>query len=144
MPAPALGIPGGRFPAISSQWKPVITSYSIHYTKLYELTQQPPVLLLPNLWLGGELKSVLEIKKKNSLRVYMDCQDTSCTSKTQGLIEGLQSVDVFAPNAREAMCITGETTPKKALDKLSLYRITSYNVCYTKLLRGRRKLAALS
>ena len=82
---------------------------------------RPTVLMLSNLWMGEELESAMAMRKAYGLRIYMDCQDTDCTLKTPGMVEGLRAVDVFGPNAREAMCITGQATPVDALDALADY-----------------------
>ena len=78
----------------------VITSYSIHYTKLYEFTNE-------------ERAIVGTIYKQ--------------TSKEAAILKGLEIVGPkMADFAKQALSLATNN---------HLFRITSYNVCYTKLLR---------
>ena len=91
----------------------VITSYSIHYTKLYDIH----LTLLPYIPTAGELK----------------------TKPTQHSVKELRSIGLM-PDV--LVCRTDRPIPERERDKLALFcnvRITSYNVCYTKLLRISRR-----
>ena len=82
----------------------VITSYSIHYTKLYEPLGKIPTYL--------SLDCVLKVS-------YQNCAQTICVLPLLKLLS-------FSIKSWVWIC----------QQKISL-RITSYNVCYTKLLRTR-------
>ena len=117
----------GLFPVLS-----VITSYSIHYTKLYEefyISPNPGEEAKPLAWIasGGELSRIMLALKSVAPEgdgvstVVFDEVDagvggmaaTAVGKKLLGVAQGLQ-----------VLCITHLP-----------HRITSYNVCYTKLLR---------
>ena len=100
----------------------VITSYSIHYTKLYETLHEPihsfrmptntasRIVLCRLLWLP---RLVLCLPNCYSRKNGMSCvRSSACISK----IEKKYGKAMFFP--------------------LAMNRITSYNVCYTKLLRS--------
>ena len=55
---------------------------------------------------------------RNEFTLFMDCQHTSLSIHTPGMIQALQGVDIFAPNECEAMAFTGETDVFRALDVL--------------------------
>ena len=84
----------------------VITSYSIHYTKLYERS------------LGGQLRSV----GHGTTGATQADTDAARIVVTEVLVHGER---VLAHD----LAVDNRTT---ATDRV---RITSYNVCYTKLLR---------
>ena len=92
-------------PLLNTNWFPallfVITSYSIHYTKLYEDTVGTLIGLSARADLLDEKGNLPDIEKP----MLADALST-----------------VVAP-------LLGTTTT-------GAYRITSYNVCYTKLLRS--------
>jgi sugar/nucleoside kinase (ribokinase family) len=49
----------------------------------------------------------------------MDCQCVAATLATPGLAESLRQVDIFAPNASEALQLTGAATVEEALARLA-------------------------
>jgi sugar/nucleoside kinase (ribokinase family) len=51
----------------------------------------------------------------------MDCQHGAATLETPGVTAALQAVDLFLPNASEAMHLTGAASPKEALRILARY-----------------------
>lgn len=54
-------------------------------------------------------------------KVYADCQYVDFTLERPGIIDGLQLVDVFAPNESEALQLTQTASPEAALDILAQY-----------------------
>lgn len=87
---------------------------------LAEIEQyQPRCLLLPYLGYWQTLAALSVLSHRQNMLVYMDCQDTTLTLETPGLVEALTGVDVFAPNEAEALHLTGETAVSSALTKLA-------------------------
>ena len=86
--------------------QPVITSYSIHYTKLYEPEAAPRQAAVPD----HEARLV-------------EARNQEDAESPQGMF--------WEEDVEETLVRYG---------RLMGYRITSYNVCYTKLLRSRRTL----
>ncbi|MFD0279426.1 carbohydrate kinase family protein [Kitasatospora sp. NPDC127111] len=79
---------------------------------------RPAVLLLPQLRYGAEVLAALRLARRLGTEVFMDCQDTPGTLDTPTVREVLAEVDVFAPNADEALRLTGAGTVDEALDRL--------------------------
>ena len=93
----------------------VITSYSIHYTKLYDGKDDVAVKRIINIPKRGiGATSIAKVQE------YADARNIS-----------------FYDACKEADQIM---TLGKSAEKLKPFRITSYNVCYTKLLRNIRFL----
>ncbi|KJY28247.1 carbohydrate kinase family protein, partial [Streptomyces sp. NRRL S-495] len=80
---------------------------------------RPAVLMLPQLRYGAELKASLSVARQLGTLVFMDCQDVPATLDTPTVREVLAGVDVFAPNADEALRLTGAGTVDDALDLLA-------------------------
>ncbi len=80
---------------------------------------KPRCLFLPHIGYWQTLPALAELPQRPGMLVYMDCQDTTLTLETPGLIEALGYVDVFAPNETEALHLTGETAVSDALTKLA-------------------------
>ncbi|WP_157536682.1 carbohydrate kinase family protein [Kitasatospora mediocidica] len=80
---------------------------------------RPEVLMLPHLRFGAELKASLSVARQLGTLVFMDCQDVPATLDTPTVREVLADVDVFAPNADEALRLTGAGTVDDALDLLA-------------------------
>ena len=107
-------------------WPNVITSYSIHYTKLYE----------NRIGILGEnagIDDVLSVRVEQQLdrrlqsQVYRRGFARSPKQARQFITHGHISI-----NGRR-VTIPGYTVSAAEQEQIS--RITSYNVCYTKLLR---------
>ena len=116
----------------------VITSYSIHYTKLYD---------------GDITKLNLDIVPKHDiLCAGFPCQPFSISGKMKGfedtrgtliyhvfeLIEKRQPKVVLLENVKHLVYHDSKRTLStivQHLEEMGYVRITSYNVCYTKLLR---------
>lgn len=79
----------------------------------------PRVLLIPGLAFWPSLLAVNALPNRSQFLVYQECQHTDLTLATPGLAEALAIVDIFAPNAAEAMQITGTTTLEDALAALA-------------------------
>ncbi|MEU6236596.1 carbohydrate kinase family protein [Kitasatospora sp. NPDC047058] len=79
---------------------------------------RPAVLLLPQLRYGAEVLEALRLARRLGTEVFMDCQDVPGTLDTPTVREVLAQVDVFAPNADEALRLTGTGEVDEALDLL--------------------------
>jgi hypothetical protein len=80
---------------------------------------QPRVVLFSGLWYGAQHAEVCAAAHAAGALVYMDCQCSAATLATPGLAESLGCVDIFAPNASEALQLTGAATVETALAQLS-------------------------
>ena len=121
-------------------WNPrgsrVITSYSIHYTKLYEVL------------IAGELHHAPDyIAELRELARGLNVKFLGYVGNTRVLLALVKKADFFIfPSETEGMSImlleaTSTGTPaicSNIPENIAIFtndRITSYNVCYTKLLR---------
>ena len=128
---------GGAGDAALAQSGHVITSYSIHYTKLYEgrfdISVRDLVLNIeqyPNLKAD---KIVLELMKEiTGTERQLLAQKADFNNR---VTEYNRSIRLM-PYALTARFFNFQ--PRKFVDKEN--RITSYNVCYTKLLRADRSV----
>ncbi|UGQ14811.1 PfkB family carbohydrate kinase [Yinghuangia sp. ASG 101] len=73
-------------------------------------TYRPRVLLLPELRYGPGVADTLRAVRDTGALVFMDCQDVPVTLATPTVRAVLEQVDVFAPNAAEALRLTGAAT----------------------------------
>jgi sugar/nucleoside kinase (ribokinase family) len=80
---------------------------------------QPRMLLLPSLQYGQATLAALCLAHELGTQVFMDCQDVPGTLENPVLRDTLAQVDFFAPNANEALRLTGTTTVEDALDALA-------------------------
>jgi len=69
--------------------------------------------------LRPHLPGLLKRLKREGLTVSLDCNDDPADRWEDDLKEALRHVDVFLPNAREALRITGQTNIDQAVDQLS-------------------------
>ena len=83
------------------------------------LRHRPRVVLLSGLWYGPQHAEVCAAAHTVGALVYMDCQCSVATLATPGLADSLRCVDIFAPNASEALQLTGAATVETALVQLS-------------------------
>ena len=90
---------------------------------------QPRCLLLACIAYWPNLSKLTDLPRRNSTLVYMDCQDTSLTLATPGLANALRHVDVFSPNADEALRLTGAPTVDNALARLAEFAPTVVIKC---------------
>jgi sugar/nucleoside kinase (ribokinase family) len=79
----------------------------------------PRVLMLPQLHHDRETVAALQIARRLGCVTVMDCQDVPATLSTPGVREALALVEVFAPNAAEALSLTGAATLDDALAELA-------------------------
>ena len=79
---------------------------------------RPDVLMLPQLQYGSAVEEALRLARRLGTQVFMDCQDVPVTLDTPLVREVLSYVDVFAPNADEALRLTGTSTVDDALGVL--------------------------
>jgi sugar/nucleoside kinase (ribokinase family) len=68
---------------------------------------------------GDEFLRAVEAAHEMDAITAMDCQHGSATLETPGLTAALQAVDLFLPNAGEAMRLTGAADPLEAIGILS-------------------------
>jgi sugar/nucleoside kinase (ribokinase family) len=80
---------------------------------------RPRAVLLSGLWYGPEHAELCAAAHTAGALVYMDCQCSAATLATPGLADSLRCVDIFAPNASEALQITGAATVHAALAQLA-------------------------
>jgi sugar/nucleoside kinase (ribokinase family) len=80
---------------------------------------RPRVLILPKLQYGAAVQAALRVAHQLGTQVFMDCQDVPATLDTPTVREVLAQVDVFVPNADEALRLTGSTTVDDALGVLA-------------------------
>ncbi|WP_329611576.1 carbohydrate kinase family protein [Kitasatospora herbaricolor] len=80
---------------------------------------RPAALILPQLQYGEEILAALRVARQLGTEVLMDCQDMPGTLDTPLVREVLAEVDIFAPNADEALRLTGTATVDDALHLLS-------------------------
>ena len=115
----------------------VITSYSIHYTKLYDfatlwynMAQRLGLAVdfVPGDWRGGVDPAAVEVKL---------AEDRGHKIKAVAVVHNETSTGVASRigEVRAAMNRVGHPALLLVDTISSLARITSYNVCYTKLLR---------
>ena len=83
------------------------------------LRHRPRVVLISGLWYGPQHAEVCAAAHTVGALVYMDCQCSVATLATPGLADSLRCVDIFAPNASEALQLTGAATVETALVQLS-------------------------
>ena len=129
-----------------AHFRRVITSYSIHYTKLYEGRIQPGMELRMNYGkhvLAGLLVAVLmtacgggkDLSGGSSTDAGSNSADGSTSNDETTPASRITSYNVcYTKLLRNSFCTSGSQLIRLSLRPLSA-RITSYNVCYTKLLR---------
>ena len=80
---------------------------------------KPDWLLLPHLHYLPQEQHIFAAARQAGTRIYMDCQSMPVTLQTPGVAQALGAVDVFAPNLREALALTGTDTVEGALEILA-------------------------
>jgi sugar/nucleoside kinase (ribokinase family) len=80
---------------------------------------RPRAVLLSSLYRGPEIGELVAAAHEVGAFVYMDCQSVAVTLATPGVAEALQAVDIFAPNAVEALQLTGAPDIETALGQLA-------------------------
>lgn len=80
---------------------------------------RPRVLVVPRLEYGADVQAALQVARQLGTQVFMDCQDVPATLHTPAVREVLAQVDIFAPNADEALRLTGTTSVDDALEVLA-------------------------
>jgi sugar/nucleoside kinase (ribokinase family) len=79
---------------------------------------RPRVLVRPGLGSVLEAASWLDVAHQAGAIVYLDPQSTSHRIDTKGMRALIDQVDVFAPNEREAILITGASNLREAVESL--------------------------
>jgi sugar/nucleoside kinase (ribokinase family) len=80
---------------------------------------RPRAVLISHIAYGDAHAALVAAARAAGTLVYMDCQSDAATLATPGVREAIAAVDVFAPNAAEAMYLTGAATAEEALDVLA-------------------------
>lgn len=80
---------------------------------------RPRVLLLPLLRFDAATRAGLRVARRCGTEVFMDCQDVAGTVRDPMVRDTLALVDVFAPNAAEALRLTATTQLDEALEILT-------------------------
>lgn len=65
--------------------------------------------------------SLIDLVHRLGGKVFTDCQYVRSTLEEPGLVQMLESIDVFAPNISEASQLTGEQDPQKAAARLAAH-----------------------
>ncbi|MFE9581895.1 carbohydrate kinase family protein [Nocardia sp. NPDC006044] len=109
--------------ALSSPADRAMVSYQdpVAERPLAQVLREHParVAILPLLRYGEDVLAALEVAHGLGTRVFMDCQDVPCTLETPTVREILSRVDTFAPNADEALRLTGARSLDAAIDILA-------------------------
>jgi len=80
------------------------------------------ILFIPALYYGPFFAIGEKVVRKNGTLVFMDGNSSSGTIQgTKGIGETLKRVDIFLPNGKEALRLTGKDTEPEALSALSAY-----------------------
>jgi sugar/nucleoside kinase (ribokinase family) len=79
----------------------------------------PRAVLISHLSYGPDLVALIAAAHAAGALVYMDCQSDAATLETPGVRDAIAAVDIFAPNAAEAMHLTGAASAEAALDVLA-------------------------
>jgi sugar/nucleoside kinase (ribokinase family) len=79
----------------------------------------PRLLLFPGLNSGLHALDALPIIRERGVKTYLDCGMNEATLGDPDIVTLLQSVDVFAPNEREALALTGASHVEAALAMLA-------------------------
>jgi sugar/nucleoside kinase (ribokinase family) len=80
---------------------------------------RPRCVVFTGLQFGSAQAEIADAAHAAGALVYMDCQCVTATLATPGLPEALRRVDIFAPNASEALHLTGAPTVEAALARLA-------------------------
>ncbi|MFD5464211.1 carbohydrate kinase family protein [Kitasatospora sp. NPDC127059] len=79
---------------------------------------RPRVLMIPQLRYDEEMVAACRVARQLGTLVVMDCHDTPATLDDPAVREVLALVDVFTPNAGEALRLTGAEEPDEAISAL--------------------------
>ena len=91
-------------------------------TNLTELVEQQPArcLLLMSLRYGPDFLAAVEAAHAQGAVVFMDAQvHDNATLTDPDVVAALQAIDIFVPNQREALQLTGEKDAELALQRLA-------------------------
>ncbi len=76
-------------------------------------------ILFPGISDWKVIETVDALPNRKDFVLFMDCQHSSETIHTPGIVNALRNLDIFAPNECEALHFTGESDILKALDILA-------------------------
>jgi sugar/nucleoside kinase (ribokinase family) len=74
---------------------------------------------LLNLWKGKRLEAIIDAARQSNTQVYLECQAHKASLDDPEVKSALQLVDVFSPNAEEALALTGASSVEAALAELA-------------------------
>ena len=81
----------------------------------------PGWIYITHLMQGNELKEIESAARDVGARIYMDCQAHASSLNDKNVTEALRRVDVFSPNAEEALALTGKKKLYSALTELAKF-----------------------
>ncbi|MGG7569626.1 carbohydrate kinase family protein [Streptomyces sirii] len=109
----ALSRPGDR--AMVSYEEPVVAPPLAQLIETY----RPALVMLPFLQYGPAVSKALDAAARVGAEVFMDCQDYPGSVDVPEVAKALGQVAVFAPNAAEALRVTGTGSVDEALEVLA-------------------------
>ncbi|WP_310727359.1 carbohydrate kinase family protein [Streptomyces sp. N2A] len=80
---------------------------------------RPALVMLPHLQYGPGVSAALDVADRVGAEVFMDCQDFAGTVDMPEVAKVLGRVAVFAPNAAEALRVTGAGSVADAVEVLA-------------------------
>jgi sugar/nucleoside kinase (ribokinase family) len=79
----------------------------------------PKWVYITHLMMGDEQEKIIHAAHDVGAKVFMDCQAHNKTLGDKKVVEALRRVDVFSPNAEEALVLTGKNSILAALTELA-------------------------
>ena len=79
---------------------------------------RPRVIIWPGLDRLADLERVLKAAREVGAILFLDPQSSKHTMRSHRLRSLMREVDIFAPNEREALLLTGQDSPEAALSSL--------------------------
>ncbi len=80
---------------------------------------RPRWICITHLLMGDELGEIASAASEIGAKIYMDCQAHKKSLTDKDVAAALKRVDVFSPNAEEALALTGKDDPGSALTELA-------------------------
>jgi hypothetical protein len=80
---------------------------------------QPSWVILVNLWKGKQFEAIIRAARQSQTRVFLECQAHNTSLEDPEARWALQQVDVFSPNAEEALQLTKSSSIQVALGELA-------------------------
>jgi hypothetical protein len=89
-----------------------------HYPDLIRQLH-PRWVMLMNLRKGNKFVEIVEAARESHSAIFMECQANNASLDDPEVKSALQQVDVFSPNAEEALQLTGSSSIEAALAELA-------------------------